>query len=145
MFFENIFLGILALIFGIPAGCLSSTFFLKILNMCIKSPDEIKYSFDIKSVLLTTIIFLCIFIFNSMKAYNVIYNFKLIELLHASKEGEKQPKYSKVLALLSIVMMIGGYTMALSADLSIGGSRLIILALVIILLVIGGTYILFIE
>ena len=36
MFFENIFLGVLALIVGVPLGAITSRFFKKILTLCIK-------------------------------------------------------------------------------------------------------------
>ena len=106
MFFENIFLGVLALIIGIPLGSFSSTFFLKILTMCLKSSIPIKYNFDIRAVIVTFFVFMIIFLLNSIKAYKIIYKFSLIELLHAAKEGEKQPNFSKALALLSVVMIL---------------------------------------
>lgn len=119
MFFENIFLGVLALIIGIPLGSFSSTFFLKILTMCLKSSIPIKYNFDIRAVIVTFFVFMIIFLLNSIKAYKIIYKFSLIELLHAAKEGEKQPNFSKALALLSVVMILSGYFIAMTLDLNV--------------------------
>lgn len=143
MFFENIFLGILALIVGVPLGALTSRFFLKILSICMKSINGIAYTFDIKAVLMTILVFMVIFLFNSIKAYRIIYKFKLIELIHASKEGEMQPKFSKVLALVSIIIISIGYFGALKIDAQSGGSKMIYEGLFVILFVIVGTYLLF--
>lgn len=143
MFFENIYLGVLALIVGVPLGAISSRFFLKILTLCMKSAVSIEYNFDIRSVVMTILIFMVIFLLNSIKAYRIIYKFKLIELIHASKEGEKQPKFSKALAILSIIMVTFGYFGALMIDAESGGIKMVYEGLLVTLLVILGTYLLF--
>lgn len=143
MFFENIFLGILALIVAVPLGAITSKFFLKILAMCMKSNKPIQYNFDIRAVGMTIFIFMIIFLINSMKAYGIIYKFRLIELLHAAKEGEKKPKFSKVLALLSLIMVISGYIGVLKINLESGGAQMLYKGILITLLVVAGTYILF--
>ena len=114
--------------------------------MCVKSSTPIKYNFDIKSVIVTFFIFMAIFLLNSIKAYKVIYKFKLIELLHAEKEGEKQPKFSKVLALLSVAMLLISYFIALTLNLNVTADeemKLVYKGILILVLNIAGTYILF--
>lgn len=146
MFFENIFLGVLALITGIPLGTFLSTFFLKLLTICIKSSTPIKYNFDIRAVIATFFVFMIIFLLNSIKAYKVIYKFRLIELLHAEKEGEKQPKFSKVFAIVSAVMMLSSYIIAFTLDLNVSAEeeiKLVYKGILIILLNTMGTYMLF--
>lgn len=95
MFFENMFLGVLALIIGLPLGTFLSTFFLKMLTAFIKSSVPIKYNFDIRSLACTFCIFMIIFILNSVKSYNVIYKFTLVELLHAENEGENSRSFQQ--------------------------------------------------
>lgn len=143
MFGENICLGVLALIIGVPLGSLSSGFFLKILAECIKSSTPIQADFKIKAILMTVMAFAVIFVLNSVKAYKVVYKYRLIELLHASEEGEKQPKFSRKLSVLSVAMILGGYIIALTMDMTIGGTVLIAKAFIITFLVIAGTYLLF--
>ena len=142
MFFENIFLGVLALIIGVPLGTLASSFFLKLLTICIKSDIAIKYTFDIRSIVITILAFMVIFLLNSIKAYSIIYKYKLMELMNATKEGEKRPKFSKLLALVSLIMVGSGYFIALKVQLS-GGIQMLYYAIAIMVLVIAGTYILF--
>ncbi len=143
MFFENIFLGVLALIVGVPLGAFTSRFFLKILNICMKGAASIPYTFDIRSAAITIFVFMIMFLLNSIKAYGIIYKFKLIELIHAAKEGEKKPKFSKLLALLSLIMVSSGYFLALKINLESGGIQMLYKALLVMLLVVAGTYILF--
>lgn len=146
MFFENMFLGVLALIIGLPLGTFLSTFFLKMLTAFIKSSVPIKYNFDIRSLACTFCIFMIIFILNSVKSYNVIYKFTLVELLHAENEGEKQPQFSTKLAIASAVMMVTGYIIALTLDLNVSveeESKLIYKGILILILNIAGTYLLF--
>lgn len=143
MFFENIFLGILALIVAVPLGAITSKFFLKILAMCMKSNKSIQYNFDFRAVGMTIFIFMIIFLINSIKAYGIIYKFRLIELIHAAKEGEKKPKFSRVLALLSLTMVISGYIGMLKINLESGGVQMLYKGLFITLLVVAGTYMLF--
>lgn len=143
MFFENIFLGVLALVVGIPLGAFTSRFFLKLLTICMKSDITISYTFNIRPIVMTSLVFLVIFLLNSIKAYGIIYKYKLIELMHAAKEGEKKPKFSKLLALLSLIMISSGYFIAVKMDFTSGGSQMVYKALIIMVLVIAGTYILF--
>ncbi|OPJ64005.1 ABC transporter permease [Clostridium oryzae] len=143
MFCENIFLGILSIVIAVPLGEFSSNFFLKLYAMCIKSNTSIKYSFDIKSILMTIMVFVIIFALNSMKAYYVIYDYELIELMHADKEGESSPKFSKALALLSLIMVLGGYIVTLNVDLSSGGKQMMYKILALSVIIVAGTYILF--
>ncbi|WP_243156060.1 FtsX-like permease family protein [Clostridium sp. C2-6-12] len=109
----------------------------------MKSAVPIEYNFDIRSVVMTILVFMVIFLLNSIKAYRIIYKFKLIELIHASKEGEKQPKFSKALAILSILMVVFGYFGAFIIDAESGGIKMVYEGLVVIILVILGTYLLF--
>lgn len=143
MFFENIFLGVLSLIVGVPLGAITSRFFLKILTICMKSSVSIEYTFDIRAVVMTIFVFMIIFLLNSIKAYRIIYKFKLIELIHASKEGEKKPEFSKLLANLSIIMVVSGYVGALIIDVESGGMKMVYEGLFVTLLVVLGTYLLF--
>lgn len=143
MFCENIFLGLLSIASGVPLGMLSSSFFLRIYSICIKSDTVINYTFDIRSIIITVAVFAAIFVLSSLKAYRVIYDYELIELMHADKAGETQHKISKPLALVSLLMVAAGYIITLNIDLSSGGMQMIYKVISVSVLVIAGTYILF--
>ena len=142
LFCENMFLGILAIIVGIPLGLVASKYMFKILLNIMKAEITITSTIDIRAILATSLIFLVFFIINSYKSYMVIYEYKLIELLSAEKEAEKAPTGSFILSLISIVMIIAGYVIAYR-ELLKGGSRMVYLGLLVLVLVVAGTYILF--
>lgn len=142
LFCENIFLGILAIIAGVPLGAMASKFLFQLLVNVMKAHVTAYFTLDIRAVLATTIIFMVLFVFNSIKAYRVVYKYRLIELLHADKEAEKVSEGSKVMALASIAMIFVGYFIALTKILQ-GGSKMMCFALLVLILVIAGTYILF--
>lgn len=142
LFCENMFLGILSIIIGLPLGVIASKFLLQLLVNIMKARVVVQYTVESRAVIATTLIFIALFLFNSIKAYGVIYKFRLIELLSAEKEAEKAPEGSKGMALLSIVMIFCGYFIAYTKLLQ-GGSKMIYFGLLVLILVVAGTYILF--
>lgn len=142
LFCENIFLGLLAIVVGIPLGIISSKFLLQLLVDVMKANIVIKFTLDGRAVIATIAIFMAVFLFNSYRAYKVIYDFRLIELLSAEKEAEKSPEASKKMAFLSVVMIIAGYVIAYTRTLQ-GGKQTIYFGLLALILVVTGTYILF--
>lgn len=141
LFCENMFLGLLAIIVGLPLGILSSKFLLQLLVNIMKSNVVVQYRIESRAVIVTIIIFFALFLINSIKAYRVIYKFRLIELLSAGKEADKAPEGSKFLSITSIVMILCGYGIA--PKTLQGGSKTIYFGLLVLILVVTGTYILF--
>ncbi|AJA49896.1 permease [Clostridium pasteurianum DSM 525 = ATCC 6013] len=142
LFCENMFLGILSIIIGLPLGVIASKFLLQLLVNIMKVRVVVQYTVESRAVIATTLIFIALFLFNSIKAYGVIYKFRLIELLSAEKEAEKAPEGSKIMALLSVIMIFSGYFIAYTKLLQ-GGSKMMYFGLLVLILVVSGTYILF--
>lgn len=142
LFCENMSLGVLSIIIGLPLGAIASRFLLQFLVNIMKSSVDIQFTLEVKAVFATAIIFIALFVFNSIKSSEVIYRFKLIELLSAEKESEKPPESSKIIAIIAIVMIFSGYFIAYNKLLN-GGSKMMYYGLLVLILVVGGTYILF--
>lgn len=142
LFCENMFLGLLSIIIGLPLGALASKFLLQLLVNIMKGSISIQFTVEAKAALATAVIFTALFILNSIKSSEVIYKFKLIELLSAEKESEKLPGSSKIMALIAIVMIFIGYFIAYNNLLN-GGSKMVYYGLLVLVLVVAGTYILF--
>ncbi|MDT2240102.1 ABC transporter permease [Paenibacillus larvae] len=91
--YENLFMGLIALVVGIGIGALLSSGFTKLLleagfrNGC---PFEIPAA----AVLNTALVFFVIILYTSFQGYRLIYRFKLIDLFKADSQGEKVPKGS---------------------------------------------------
>jgi putative ABC transport system permease protein len=145
LFYENIFIGIIAILGGIFFGMLFSRFFCMIMFYMMKQVPKVNSGMPVEAVVVTILAFLMIFILNSVNAYSIIYRYKLIELLSASKEGEKIPKYSVVAGILSVILIVMGYIFGLSIDFNQGGFKSLPSSLLVVILVITGTVVFFIN
>ncbi|MDT2276370.1 hypothetical protein P7H20_18170 [Paenibacillus larvae] len=76
--------------------------------------SEMGVHFEIPAaaVLNTALVFFVIILYTSFQGYRLIYCFKLIDLFKADSQGEKVPKGSLVIALLSVIMIGSGYYLA---------------------------------
>ena len=104
------------------------------------------FTFSGSAALNTAIVFLIIFLVTSFQGYRLIYQFKLIDLFHASKKGEAAPKPSMIVAILGVLLIAIGYWLAMQ-DLftskvwqKVG---FLMTALIILTTVIVGTFLLF--
>lgn len=142
LFSENIFLGLFSIILGLPLGIIVSRFILQLLVNMMKSNVNIKFALEPNAVIATILIFAVVFIFNSIRSSKVVYKYSLIELLSAEKECEVSTEGSKGMALISILMIFVGYVIACTKTLQ-GGSQMVYFGLLVLVLVVTGTYILF--
>jgi len=69
LFCENMFLGILSIIIGLPLGVIASKFLLQLLVNIMKARVVVQYTVESRAVIATTLIFIALFLFNSIKAY----------------------------------------------------------------------------
>ncbi|MBC1940709.1 ABC transporter permease [Listeria seeligeri] len=112
LFYENFLMGLGALVVGILAGTLLSKIFVTILLNLINIENIGGFAFSWDAVIQTSIVFLIITLFTSFSGYRIIYRTTLLDLFHSEAKREKSPKPSFILALLSILLIILGYTIA---------------------------------
>ncbi|GGG10628.1 ABC transporter permease [Lysinibacillus alkalisoli] len=145
LFFENLFIGIVSLIAGIGIGFLMSKVLLTILIRLMGYSLTAGFTFSMPAVINTIIVFSILFLFTSLQGYRVIYQFKLIDLFHAEKQGEAMPKASIISAIIGTASIATGYYFALADIMTSTAWRIIGIAMpiVIIGLTIFGTYLLF--
>lgn len=146
LFFENLVIGLVSLVLGIVLGFFMSQGLLMILVRLMGYEVVGSLTFSMEALINTTCIFTLLFLFTSLQGYRVIYQFKLIDLFHAEKQGEQIPRASLVAALLGTVLIAFGYYTAAS-DLftskiwrffTILGTPLMVIGVTI-----AGTYLLF--
>lgn len=146
LFYENFFMGIIALLIGIILGSILSKFFVIIL-MKVMGYDAIgNIAISPQAIVNTIIVFTVLTAITSIHGYRLIYRFKLIELFKAEQEGEKEPKSSIITAFISVLLIGIGYWLALqNLFVSEVWRKLgfLITPLVILVTVILGTYLLF--
>lgn len=109
LFYENTAIGTLALGAGILIGSLLSKLFAMLLVRLMGFDAAIRFVIIPKAILNTVIVFAILFLVTSIHGYTIIYRFKLLELFRAEKTSEREPKGSLFLAVLSVILIVGGY------------------------------------
>ncbi len=143
LFYENMTMGLIALVLGIAIGSLFSTLSTELLLNLMGIPMNIHFEIPMNAVINTSIVFSVIILYTSLQGFRLIYRFKLIELFRAEKQGEKVPKNSPILAILGLAMLILGYYFAYNFIDYVEKINFLMLALLILISTVGGTYILF--
>ena len=145
LFFENLFIGLVSLVAGIAIVFLMSKVLLTILVRLMGYSLTAGFVFSSEAVINTVIVFLILFIFTSLQGYRVIYQFKLIDLFHAEKQGEAMPRASVLSAIIGVLSVSASYYLALEDIMTSMWWRILSIAMpiVIIGLTVFGTYLLF--
>lgn len=142
LFWEKIISSLISIFVGIITGLV----FYKLCVLAICNIFEIEtvmgFYISIKAVLITVIFFIAIYVvtyvFNRLR----IHFLNPVEMLNAENMGEKEPKVKFLILLLGLITMGWGYYIALTADTPLSVLNKLFIA---ILLVIVGTYFLFIA
>ncbi|MGE7696025.1 ABC transporter permease [Lysinibacillus sp. NPDC094177] len=146
LFFENLVIGFVSLVLGIVLGFFMSQGLLMILVRLMGYEVVGSLTFSTEALVNTAGVFTLLFLFTSLQGYRVIYQFKLIDLFHAEKQGEKIPRASLLAAILGTALIAFGYYTA-SADIFTSNIWRFFTVLGTPLMVIGvtiaGTYLLF--
>lgn len=146
LFFENLVIGLVSLVLGIVLGFFMSQGLLMILVRLMGYEVVGSLTFSVEALINTTGIFTLLFLFTSLQGYRVIYQFKLIDLFHADKQGEQIPRASLVAALLGTALIAFGYYTAASDMFTSEIWRFFTVLgtpLMVIGVTIAGTYLLF--
>ncbi|MGR6836041.1 ABC transporter permease [Syntrophomonas erecta] len=140
LFYENLIMGIVALVMGIFLGGLFSKLFAMLLLSLMGKYIQVDFFISSQAVLNTVLVFMFLFLLISWHAHRIIYRFQLVELFHAERQGENKPHTSVWLALLSILLIAGGYIVAFHPQLVF---LFPVYAMVVLGLVVSGTFALF--
>ncbi|ADU28899.1 FtsX-like permease family protein [Evansella cellulosilytica] len=141
LFIETIIVGAGTLIIGIGAGI----FFSKLIAMILLDitlasfTGHIAFSIDPMSIVITVSIFFIIFVLMGLSGLRVISKFELVDLFKASKISEGRTKGSYFGLLFSFLLIGIGYRIATLEN----QETVATFALLILILVIGGTYMFF--
>ncbi|MFD3157049.1 ABC transporter permease [Haloimpatiens sp. FM7330] len=135
LFYETLAIGVISLIIGIILGVFLSKIFIGILIKLIGISTAVKFTFSLKAVKDTLIIFFILFAIVSVHGYSIIYRYELIELFKAESKREKEPKASLILAVLSVILIGGGYYIYNHPF-----NSFMLTAMCTLILVVAGTY-----
>ncbi len=138
---ETLFTALICLLFGIGLGLAFSKALFLILEKLLGMADVVPFLIPPDAILNAALLFGCIFLATAL--YNILQVrlSKPIELLHGSETGEKEPKAHWLLAVLGVGLLGTGYYLSLSITNPIDALVMFFVAVVLVIL---GTYLLFI-
>lgn len=148
IFTENMLIGILSIFFGMQFGLVFSQFFLLVTAKLTHVPGIYLY-WPTNAIILTTIVFLSLFIVVSTFTPMLIRTRKTVYLLKANTSKRKERKPSILISLFGTICLVGGYALAgnpkyfVSLDPKIGMIYMVSSIFLIPLLVSIGTYFFF--
>src|SRR5699024_12413875 len=131
--------------FATVAGVLLGTFFAKLILFIAENVlmiEETLYSyFPTYSILLTFGASIVLSLLISLTILFILSSKKLIELIKSDKAPKQEPKPSIVLTILSLLLLISSYSIAVTVE----GMGVIIAMVPVIIMVIIGTYFFFTQ
>ncbi|MBN9897667.1 FtsX-like permease family protein [Bacillus thuringiensis] len=139
IFFENIMIGIGAIIFGILSGMLFSGVLLFLAPMILKLDISLSYYIPMKAIVVTSIMFFILFMIISLFSAGMIRKNKIMKLFRGSAEAKPEPKASIISSILAVVLLSAGYVGALLSH----GAMVFIMMIPVTTVVIIGTYLLY--
>jgi len=139
IFFENIMIGIGAIIFGILSGMLFSGVLLFFAPMILKLDISLSYYIPMKAIVVTSIMFFILFMIISLFSAGMIRKNKIMKLFRGSAEAKPEPKASIISSILAVVLLSAGYVGALLSH----GAMVFIMMIPVTTVVIIGTYLLY--
>ena len=142
IFRETLVLAALSLVVGIGLGILFSGVMFLVLGALLGTSVSFRFFVPALALQWTAVLFLAIFLLTM--CYNIL-QVRLanpIQLLHGGEMGEKEPKAHWVLAVLGAVLLGAGYYLALTVQDPLSALLLFFVAVVLVIL---GTYLLFLT
>ena len=137
VFFETLFCAGICIGAGLALGVLSSKAFQLSLLRLMGSPVSPDFTVAPSLLGTTALSFLAIFLLIFLRGAVSVLRSNPVELMRASRSGEKPPRANALKALLGIAMLAAGYVLALRVRNALSAFTMFFFA---VLLVIGGTF-----
>lgn len=139
---ETLFIAIISILSGIGLGIVFSKLMLLVLENIVSF--SISYGFEIssKAMLWTVSVFIAAFCAISINNIIKIYKYNPIALLSSGNVGEKEPKTKLWITIIGIICLASGYSIAIIVESPINALLLFFVAVILVIL---GTYLLFIS
>lgn len=139
---ESIVTSFFSIVIGLIVGHLLGELTFLVLNYALKFGVEMSFPFTIKATVMTIGLFALIFLITLIYNITQVTFSNPIQLIKGKQTGEREPKSSVLLFILSLLLIGSGYWMSLTIDNPLDAMIYFFLA---VLLVIAGTYFLFIS
>ncbi|MGN0709822.1 MAG: FtsX-like permease family protein, partial [Anaerovoracaceae bacterium] len=137
---ETLISSSISIISGIVLGIIFSRLCTMILRRMLDLSISDTPVLSVKGIVITAVFFAALFTFLLLRNCMHLRFTSVIDMLHGSDDGEREPKNKVILSLIGIAALAAGYTMALTIDNPVSSLRRFFFA---VILVISGTYLLF--
>lgn len=139
---ESIYVTLISLGAGFVFGIALDKFMYLVINSVLAANVPLGFFISRKAIWETTLLFVIIFLLICLYSVWQVRTANPVELLHAGNVGEREPRTRWFAALAGIACVGGGYYIALTVTNPIASLLLFFIA---VLLVIAGTYLLFVA
>ena len=142
LLWETVYTAIIALFFGLlTAGVFSKLLQLLFVRL-LGGETGFSLNISLPVIGMTAAVFAVLFFVLYLNTLRVIHLSNPAELLRGSNEGEREPKSNWMLALIGAVCLVSGYVISIKTETAMDALALFFVA---VLLVVAGTYLLFIS
>ncbi|WP_256757621.1 ABC transporter permease [Cohnella sp. WQ 127256] len=141
VFLENIIIGFFATLAGIGMGLVMSKIMLLAAENFLMLDEALPFYMPFKALALTFVAFVVLFVLISLFTVVILRTNKVIDLIKGSSMPKKEPKSSVLLSWLAVILLGGGYAVALVVK----GMFVFYAMVPVTLVVIVGTYFLFTQ
>ena len=125
---------------GIAAGILLSKLILLLLLKLVQIPVQFGFSVSVRGMGETAALLGALFLLALLWNLLRLGRSRPIELLHSDSAGEREPKTKRLLALLGLASLLGGYAIAVTTRNPVDALMLFFVAVILVMI---GTYCLF--
>ena len=139
---ESLVTSSFSIIVGLILGHLLGELAFLVLNYALKFGVKMSFPFTLNAVMITIGLFVLIFLVTLIYNITQVTFSKPIQLIKGKQTGEREPKSSIFLFILSLLLIGSGYYLSVTIDNPMDAMIYFLLA---VLLVIVGTYFLFIS
>lgn len=140
MIFETLMTAVFDIIAGLICGMVFSKLMFLLLLKISKLNTPLTFIVEPRAIVLTVVLFACIF--GVTMLYNMwqVFRVNTIELLHSKNQGEREPKTKWLMTIIGVVCIAAGYGIAIKVENPL---EALFMFFVAVILVIIGTYALF--
>lgn len=140
LLFETLYIALISVLSGLALGVILDKLMYLIIARILNSDYGTTYFISWQSMIVTLVLFSAIFVCVYLFSFIRVRIHQPIELLKGENTGEKEPKTRYVTAIIGVICLAAGYACAIFTKDAVSALELFFVA---VLLVIVGTYLLF--
>ena len=138
--FESLYVALISIVIGVPVGMLFGKLIFKIMTRTIQIDVGFNYTISWGAAAITAAFMIVVAIINLIHNVLSVHLSNAVELLHGGNTGEKQPKANILVAIIGVIALAAGYTMAIGTESPLAAMGVFFVAVILVMI---GTYCLF--